>query len=286
MAALLWSAFGLLVALIAGLVLRRRLDLRDDRRISAALAATRASAPACFDPRQVTGLPEPARRYFRFVMATGTPLHSVAEIEMTGRFSLGTRERPNWLSMSARQTLAGPRGLVWRMSARRGWLCVSGSDALADGISWTRFWLGGVAPMARLGGTLDHRRSAFGRAVAEAVFWAPATLLPGPGIVWSQMGPGMARVSVSRDGMEQTVDITVAADGRPTQVAFLRWSNANAAKAFRLQPFGGVLSEFREFGGFHLPTHVEAGNQFGTPACFPFYVAEVERITFSPAPVP
>ena len=286
MAVLSWSAFGLCVALIAGLALRRRLDLRDDRRASAALAATRAREPACFDPRQVTGLPEPARRYFQFVMAPGAPLHSVAEIEMSGRFNLGTRERSNWLSMSARQTLAGPRGLVWRMSARRDWLRVSGSDALADGISWTRFWLGGVVPVARTGGTLDHRRSAFGRAVAEAVFWAPATLLPGAGIVWSQVDASTARVSVSRDGMEQTVDVTVAADGRPTRVTFLRWSNANAAKAFRLQPFGGVLSEFREFGGFRLATHVEAANQFGTPAYFPFYVAEVERITFPPASVP
>lgn len=162
--------------------------------------------------------------------------------------------------MSARQTLAGPRGLIWRMSARRGWLRVSGSDALADGISWTRFWLGGVVPVARIGGTSDHRRSAFGRAVAEAVFWAPATLLPGPGIVWSQVNRSTARVRVSRDGMAQTVDVTVATDGQPTQVAFLRWSNANAAKAFRLQPFGGALSEFREFGGFRLATQVKAGH--------------------------
>lgn len=274
----------LLVALVAGLGLWRQFDLRADRRVGAQLTAIQARQPERFDLALVAGLPDAARRYFRFVIAPGTPLHSVTAIAMTGRFSLGTRERPNWLSMTARQTLAGPRGLAWCMSARRGWLRMSGSDALAEGVNWTRFWLGGVIPVARVSGTLDHRRSAFGRAVAEAVFWAPATLLPGPGITWTQVDSGTARVNVTCAGLEQAVDVTLAADGQPIAVAFLRWSDANAAKTFRLQPFGGLLSEFRSFGGFRLPTHVEAGNQFGTADYFAFYIAEVERVTFPPAP--
>lgn len=282
--ALSWSALAFLMALVAGLGLWRQFDLRADRRIGAQLAANQPCKPARFDPAVVAGLPDAARRYFQFVIAPGTPLHSVTAIEMTGRFSFGTRDQPNWLSMTARQTLAGPRGLVWRMSARRGWLRISGSDALAEGVNWTRFWLSGVVPVARISGISDHRRSAFGRAVAEAVFWAPATLLPAPGVTWTQVDPGTARVNVSRAGMEQAVDVTIAADGRPIQVVFQRWSDANAAKTFQLQPFGGFLSGFREFGGFRLPTHVEAGNQFGTSAYFPFYITEVRRITFPPAP--
>jgi hypothetical protein len=34
---------------------------------------------------------------------------------------------------------------------------------------------------------------------------------------------------------------------------------------------------------FRLPTHVEAGNQFGTGAFFPFFIADVSEIT-SPSP--
>lgn len=284
-AVLSWSVLALLVALVAGLGLWRQFDFLADRRIAAQLAATQSRQIERFDCAMVVGLPDAARRYFRFAIAPGTPLHSVTAIEMTGRFNLGTREHPNWLSMMAHQKLAGPRGLVWRMSARRSWLHMSGSDALADGVNWTRFWLGGIVPVARVSGSLDHRRSAFGRAVAEAVFWAPATLLPGPGITWTELDSGTVRVGVSRAGLEQTVDVTIAVDGQPTRVVFQRWSDANAAKTFRMQPFGGVLSEFREFGGFRLPAHVEAGNQFETPAYFPFYVAEVERITFPLAPV-
>ncbi len=54
-------------------------------------------------------------------------------------------------------------------------------------------------------------------------------------------------------------------------------------KRYRLQPFGGFLPEFREFGGFRLPTHIEAGSHFGTDAYFPFFIADVQEITF-PSP--
>jgi hypothetical protein len=74
-------------------------------------------------------------------------------------------------------------------------------------------------------------------------------------------------------------------DGQPLFVAFQRWSDANSEGVHRLQPFGGYLSEFRDFGGFRLPTHVEAGNHFGTEDYFPFFIADVSEITF-PQPNP
>jgi hypothetical protein len=81
-------------------------------------------------------------------------------------------------------------------------------------------------------------------------------------------------------GLEQTVDMTVDSLGRPIQVVFPRWSNANAQGEFKLQPFGGYLSEFKDFNGFQLPTRVEAGNFFGTKEYFPFYRVNVTDIRF------
>ncbi|MDP1555016.1 MAG: hypothetical protein Q8L84_06115 [Hyphomonas sp.] len=48
----------------------------------------------------------------------------------------------------------------------------------------------------------------------------------------------------------------------------------------RFKPFGGFLSEFREFDGYTLPTRVEGGNHFGTPDFFPFFKARVTAIRF------
>jgi hypothetical protein len=79
------------------------------------------------------------------------------------------------------------------------------------------------------------------------------------------------------------VDITVAEDGRPEMVVIPRWTDANPEKTFRLQAFGGFLSEFREFDGYKLPTRVEGGNLIGTEAYFPFYKVSVDRLRFPQA---
>lgn len=258
----------------------RALDLRADRAEWNRLAALQPANPPSFSPDMVAGLPEPARRYFTYAIAAGTPLLPVAEIEMTGRFSLGTKDRPAYQPMEARQILAAPEGFVWAMRMR-GRMPASGSDSG----HWTRFRLFGLIPVARAGGTPDHTRSAFGRCVSEAVFWAPAALLPAPGVTWEEVDPDTARVTVRHHGLQQAVDVTLDPEGRPVEVVFQRWSNANPDKLYRVQPFGGRMSDFREVGGYRLPFHVEAGNMFGTDDYFPFFIAEVREILF-PRPAP
>lgn len=158
----------------------------------------------------------------------------------------------------------------------RGGLPISGSDS---GL-WTRFRVLGLIPVGRLGGNHDHARSAYGRYVAESVFWAPAALLPRPGVFWTELDDHSARVTVTRGSLSQEVDVTVDGEGRPLEVAFQRWTDANPDKVHRLQPFGGYLSDFREVEGYRLPFRVEAGNMFGTPDYFPFFIADVTAIRF------
>lgn len=269
----------LLIALVlTGLLVLRWSDRRADRSEWVRLAALQPVSPARFDPTMVADLPEPVQRYFGFTIAPGTPLWPVAEIDMGGQFSLGTKETPSYQPMAARQILTAPEGFVWQMRTLGG-MPLSGSDAAG----WTRFRLLGLIPVARLGGNFDHARSAYGRYVAEAVFWTPAALLPGAGVAWEAVDDTTARVTLSHGGLSQTIDVTVDADGRPLQVAFMRWSDANRDKVHRLQPFGGYLSEFRDFGGYRLPTRVEAGNQFGTENYFPFFLADVTDIRFPEA---
>ncbi|OOY07790.1 DUF6544 family protein [Thioclava sp. F36-7] len=261
---------------LLGLFARRRLDLRADGAEMARLSAFQPTDPPRFSADMVADLPEPARRFFTFAIAEGTPLYTVARLEMQGQFGMGDKSAPGYMPMRATQVLAAPQGFVWAMSGGTGGMRLSGSDSA----KWTRFWIAGLAPVARFGGSADHKRSAFGRYVAEAVFWTPAAVLPGSKVTWEPVATNIARMTMRHDGLEQAVDLTVATDGRPEQVSFQRWSNANPQKRHRLQPFGGYLSEFREVEGFRLPTHVEAGNDFETEAYFPFYIADVTEIRF------
>ena len=267
--------FGTIALVLIALVGWRHADRHADRSEMDRLLALQPETPERFDYEMIADLPEPAQRYFLFTIAQGTPLLPVAELSMTGLFSLGDKDQPNYMQMRAQQVLATPNGFVWEMHAQSGHLRLSGSDSGA----WTRFWMGGVMPVARAGGDADHARAAYGRMVAEAVFWAPAALLPGPDVTWQAVDADTARVTVRHGEMVQSVNISLAPDGQPMHVVFDRWSDANPEKTYQKQPFGGYLSVFRTVQGYRVPTHVEAGNFFGTDAYFPFFIADVTEIS-------
>lgn len=255
----------------------------DDRTLAStwrSLVATTTENPALFDSKQLEGLPGAARRFFETSIHNGTPLHTVVEITMHGEFSLGDKSAPNYLPMKACQILAPPFGFIWHVKAGKGMMQFSGSDAAYPGGSWTRFWLFGILPVARAGGTNDHALSSFGRFMGEAVFWSPASLLPSEKVIWKEIDDNTVRVSVSHDQFEQAFDITVDADGQLEKIQFERWSNANNEKLYQYQSFGGYLSDFQEFDGFLLPTTVVAGNHFGTDEYFPFFKVSVDSANF------
>lgn len=266
-----------LLALLAGW---RFSDNRSDRAEMDRLLALQTQDPSEFSALMVADLPEPARRFFMFAIAEGTPLLPVARLEMSGQFSLGTKDEPNYFDMRAEQVLAAPEGFVWKMTSETSHLGLSGSDTA----HWTRFWLGGVLPVTRFGGVDDHARSAFGRYVAEAVIWTPAAVLPGPNVTWAGLDEDRAVVTIRHGELEQVVEVIVAPDGQPTHVVFQRWSDANPEKTYQFQQFGAELSDFHMSQGFRVPRHVEAGNLFGTEGYFPFYVVDVHQIDFPMPP--
>ncbi len=270
------SVFVVVAVSVLGLHVWRRNDARIDQAVWRDLAAMAQPYPTEFNLDMVAGLPEPARRYFCYTIAPGTLLQSIAEIEMTGELSLGTKKKPDYKPMQASQILAAPHGFVWLLQSG----AINGSDGAISQTSWTRFWLFGLIPVVHVSRDSDHHRSAMGRVVAEAVFWTPAALLPNPTVQWKPLGKDTARAIVRIGGFEHVVDVTVADDGAPTRVVLQRWSNENPEKTYWLQPFGGDLSQFRNFEGYRLPTRVEGGNLIGTDAYFPFYKADVTTIRF------
>jgi len=278
-----WIAIAAAVIIITALIMFRFWRYQDDRAMYSTwnhLTATAVHRPELFDLRQLDGLPDPARRFFNHAIKKGTPLYTVAEISMHGEFSLGDKNEPKYQPMSACQLLAPPFGFIWHVKAGAGLIQFSGSDAAFPDGSWTRFWLLGLLPVARVGGTNDHAVSSFGRYMAEAIFWSPASLLPTDNVVWTEVDNNTARVTVTHSKFKQAFDITVDNKGRIEQVQFDRWTDANEDKAYRFQPFGGYLSDYQEFDGYILPTTVVAGNHYGTEKYFPFFKATVDQVSF------
>jgi hypothetical protein len=265
-------------SLLAAWVWRAR-DEREAQRAWDELATAGGRNPIPFGPEMVANLPNPARRYFTFAIAPGTPLRMVSEIDMTGEIGLGNKERPNYQNMAAREILAPPHGFVWRSRIGSGLSRVSGSDACTGNRAWTRFWLLDTVPVARTRSTSDLVRSARARAVAEAL-WVPASLLPANGVAWEAIDESRAQAVFRYDGESFALELTVAEDGRPISVSMQRWTNANPERVFRYQAFGATVEETGAFEGYTIPTRINAGNGFGTDDYFPFFRARVTGARF------
>ncbi|MCC5993477.1 MAG: hypothetical protein JJT99_13255 [Rhodobacteraceae bacterium] len=270
----------LLIAAVAlGLWVNSR-DRAQAARVWAALEAARETDPPRFDPAMVADLPEVAQRYFARAIEPGTPLHRVVRLQMEGSFIMNGSPLP----MTARQILAPPaQGFVWQAEVGSGLMRFAGSDGYhrvgGRAESWTKFWLRGVIPLARIGGTDDHASAAATRVMLEAI-WAPASLLPQFGAQWVQTGPDSAEVRFADVPGIAPMQITLDAEGNPVEVWALRWTDANPERVHRLQPFGGRMLEMARHQGFLVPSRVELGNMWGTPDYAPFFLATITSAEF------
>ena len=278
-----FSLLGLAAILIAAITLGMWVhsgDRAQAERVWSLLEAKREAAPLRYDPAMVADLPDIAQRYFARAIRPGTPLHRVVRLEMEGSFIMNDNAMP----MTARQILAPPaRGFVWQADIGAGLMRFGGSDGYhrlaGREESWTKFWLRGLVPLARIGGTQDHARAAATRVMMESI-WAPATLLPQSGVEWTQTGETTAEIRFAELPGLEPMQITFDGEGNPLEIVALRWTDANSEKVFRLQPFGGRFLEMGRHEGFLVPTRVEMGNMFGTPDYVPFFLATITRAEF------
>jgi hypothetical protein len=261
----------------AGAATYRWSAAQEEEKVRRAIIAAAPPVAATFGEALIAELPEVAQRYFRHAIAVGTPLATTVELEMRGTFLLGeTAATAQAYAMTAHQTLAPTRSeFLWQPRMRRGAMLITGSDGLAGGEAWTRFWLAGLVPVVNeVSRERDLVRSAAFRSAAEAM-WLPAAMLPQAGARWRAVGPDMAEVTLPSVGGPITNRLTIGKDGRVLEVIGQRWSNANRDKRFRLQPFGGTVMAERQFGGFTIPSRVSIGNHYGTPDFLPFFQAEI-----------
>jgi Family of unknown function (DUF6544) len=247
----------------------------------AAWASIAAAPPGlAFDPAALADQPEIARRYLTHAIAPGTPLNPNVTLTMDGTFRLGDASHPREMAMTARQRLAAPGAFVWIPHLSGGGMALDGSDGFDGAHGWTRFWAFRALPLVQLAATEDLDRAALARPAVEAM-WAPAALHPALGAQWVQTGPDSAEVTFP-DGPEPvTISLTLSAEGAVKSVVTQRWSDANPAKRYQWQPFGGMVHAEARFGGYTIPSQIEAGNHSGTPEYFAFFDVRITGADYS-----
>lgn len=229
-----------------------------------------------FTEDMVASLPSPVQRYFLHAITPGTPLASAVTLEMSGSFRLG-QDKP-WVPMQAKQRISLLKGFVWQATVGRGLSQFMGADYYIKGTGRMRFSLWGLVPLVNAH-THDIARSSIGRLAGEFV-WLPSALLPQQGVIWQAIDERTVQASFVIDDEPVTLRLIVDADGKVLQLSLPRWGDATEDGSWNYIPFGVEFQAEQQFGGFTIPSQMNAGWWFGTERYLEFFRATIAKAEF------
>ncbi|TBR62022.1 hypothetical protein B4U84_10350 [Westiellopsis prolifica IICB1] len=229
-----------------------------------------------FTEDMVAELPAPVQRYFLHAIAPGTPLASSVTLEMSGSFRLG-QDKP-WVPMQAKQRISVLKGFVWKAAIGRGLSQVVGADYYSNGSGRMRFSLWGLVPVVNAH-TQDIARSGVGRLAGEFV-WLPSALLPQHGVIWKAIDEKTIQANLVIDDESVTLTLVVDAEGKILKLSLPRWGDKTDNGSWDYIPFGVEFQAEKKFGGFTIPSQINAGWWFGTQRYLEFFRATVEKAEY------
>lgn len=226
-------------------------------------AARRPALPLRFDSgRDLDGLPPPVQRFFRAVLADGTPLVAALSLEHRGTFNLAAEGPDRWIPFTSTQRVTTRRpGFVWdaRMAMAPG-LTVRVHDAYVAGEGILHPAVLGLVSLTDLRGTSPEpggvAHGEFMRFVAEAA-WYPTALLPSQGARWTAVAEHSAQVALA-DGAV-SVSLMLRFDPGTGLIDSMR-SEARGRTVGRgavMTPWEGRWSDYAEHGGMKVPMRGE-----------------------------
>jgi hypothetical protein len=238
------------LALLAGRHLFQRRVARD---VTTLLSTTMSSV----GPQQLAArwdsLPEPVRRYMRFAITDGAPATRTVRLEHEGTFR--TKPEQVWLPIRGVEyfTAATP-GFVWSASISPAPLTwIDARDRLHDRQGNMLVKLESLFTVADARGPeIDQGASL--RWLAEAV-WFPYAFA-GDAIRWEPVSGEAARAMLVQEGPPVAATVEFDAEGRMVLIRGERYRDIGGGKAV-LTPWVGRCAEYRKFGYFRVPAHVE-----------------------------
>lgn len=230
-----------------------------------------------FTPEMLANLDEPVQRYFLQAIKPGTPLATCVELEMSGSF----RPKPDadWLPMQASQIISISRGFVWKATVGKGFNKFSGADYYYESKGRMRFSLWGLIPLV----DAQHdniNRSDAGRLAVEYALWLPSALLAQNGVTWKAISDNTIQASFNINDEPITLTLVIDTDGKLLKFSLLRWGDLTETGDWQYIPFGGEVQASKTFGGYTIPTKINAGWWFGTDKYGTSFQPTIEQAQF------
>ena len=255
-------AAGLICAGIAILAISLVVGKNRFRSRVAEEVATLLSTPGpAVGPEQLAAkeaaLPEPVRRYMRYAIPAGTPAIRTVHVSHAGYFRLKL-DSP-WLPIRGEQYFTvGHPGFVWNATVKMNPLIwIEARDRLFQGQGNMLVKLGSTFTVANASGPQIDQGSSL-RWLAEAP-WFPYALVSDL-VRWEAIDAHSARAILLQDGLPAVAIFEFDEQGRLKCLRASRYF-AQSNEPAKMLPWTGRYLEFREFGGFRVPSYAEVSWQ-------------------------
>ncbi|NJL80874.1 MAG: hypothetical protein HC917_22490 [Richelia sp. SM2_1_7] len=159
--------------------------------------------------------------------------------------------------MKAEQIISAFKGFVWQANIGNGLIKFIGGDYYFHNFGRIWFSIWGIIPVVNAHNQ-DITRSSIGRLAGES-FWLPSALLPQNGVSWQAINDNTIEANMKVDDEAVTLTFFIDSNGKLLKVSLLRWGEKNQDSSYTYIPFGGEVLEERTFGGFTIPSQINAG---------------------------
>jgi len=191
-------------------------------------------------------LPEPVIKYFQLALGQNHRAIKSAYLEHSGYFKMSPKNK--WIKIKGKQHFTvNPPGFVWTGKTR----LFKAIDKFSDGKGSLTVKLLSVIPIVKAHGRHVDQAELL-RWLGESV-WFPTNLLPGKNLKWSPVDSLYARLTYNYQNLKVFYDVRFNSTGEIIQVETERYMEKG-----KLNKWTGKLSDYKDFEGMKIPTHIEA----------------------------
>lgn len=275
------AGLGALVAgsIVAVRVRASRFERATARRVDELLEDADDRPKRVFTRDDLSGLPDPVRRYLDAVLEEGRPYVRTVRIRQRGEFRLGDATAP-WRPFVATQNFTtDPPGFVWDARIELApFVPVRVVDAYADDEGSLRAALLSAIPVADAEPSPELNAGELLRYLAETV-WFPTALLPGEGVEWEPIDGRSARATIERRGT--TASLVFRFDER-NRVRRVHSEGRYREEDDGFAPWTGYFRDYRRRNGMLVPLDAEV--EWNLPeGDLRYWRGTLERVDHRPA---
>ncbi len=192
---------------------------------------------------QITLLPEPARRYFKYALKENQRLLNCARLKHSGQF----KPTKKWMPIKGEEYFTvAPPGFAWFGKVR----FISAKDMYYQGSGGMKIRLFSIFNLVDAKGE-EFNQGELVRWLSETP-WFPTALLPSENLRWEPIDADSARVVLTDQSTTVEGSFFFSENGQITKFTAKRYGDG------RLQDWICRYFEYREVEGMQIPFYAEA----------------------------